>query len=92
MSKQIRVGISGDSGLSILSEGQSMSPDLVDQVIIPYSVPWENDVQLRSVPAQAVGGEEREMGPETLHEATVHGDAPNKGGEYKIRVMFQEYP
>ena len=92
MANTIRVGVQGDDGLFILSEGQTTSLDIVNEVIIPYSVPWENSVQLYSAVPQSVATHERNMGTETLHEATVWGEAPNKGGEYEIELLFMEYP
>lgn len=88
----IRVGIQQEEDIFILSEGKTTSPDEIGDVIIPFSVPWEDNVQLRSIPPEAVASDERKMGTEILHNAVITESAPNNGGEYEIRVIFQEYP
>lgn len=93
-SRSTIVGLALEDGSIIeLAKGRvGPSSDRVDEVIIPASVPWENDVQLFRTPLEFAGSEERSMGGETVWSAEYRGTIPNSHDEFTIEAMFMEYP
>lgn len=82
-----------DGSIEMLSKGLVGPPgDRVDEVIIPTSVPWENDVQLFRAPLEFAGSEERPMGGETVWSAEYRNTIPNARDEFSIEALFMEYP
>lgn len=82
-----------DGSIKVLSMGKvGPSSDRVNQVIIPASVPWEDDVQLFRAPLEFAGSEERSMGGETIWSAEYRNTIPNSRSEFSIEAMFMEYP
>lgn len=82
-----------DGSLEMLPKGLvGPSGDRVDEVIIPTSVPWEDDVQLFRAPLEFAGSEERPMGGETVWSAEYRNTIPNARDEFSIEVIFMEYP
>lgn len=66
--------------------------DRIEEVIIPTSVPWSDDVQLFYAPLTFAGSEERSMGGETVWVAEYIGTIPNSPEEFSIEAVFMEYP
>jgi len=82
-----------DGNLEVLAKGLvGPSGDRVDEVIIPTSVPWKDDVQLFRAPLEFAGSEERSMGAETVWSAEYRNTIPNSRDEFSIEVTFMEYP
>jgi hypothetical protein len=88
------VGISlTDDSIVELAMGMSgPSSDRVSEIIIPTSVPWENDVQLFRAPLAFAGSNERPMGGETIWSAEYRNTIPNSGDEFSIEATFMAYP
>ena len=93
-SKNPVVGLKlNDGSIRTLAQGRvGPSSDRVEEVIIPTSVPWENNVQLFRAPLAFAGSEERPMGGETVWSAEYRNTIPNSSEEFSIEAVFMEYP
>jgi hypothetical protein len=81
-----------DGSLVELSEGMSgPDSDRIEEVFIPVSVPWEDDVQCMPAHLEFAGSEERQMGGETVWSAKYWGATPNGTTEFTVEALFMEY-
>lgn len=91
--KTPRVGVKQKDGtLHVVEEGGGVHPDTVQWVIIPYSVPWEDDVQLIEVDAIEHKMGERQMGADIMYTATFNGSSPDLETHFQIEARFNGYP
>lgn len=93
--KKIVLGlIRKDGSYDTLPEGIATHPEVVDEIVIPISLPWEDNVKLEPLPLAdfAHSGEERSMGEETHYAATFEGTNPSSGENWYIDVSLFEYP
>lgn len=93
-SKSLTVGIiSPDGEYSTLTEGAATHPDSIERIVVPVSLPWEDDVVLITRAPEEVERHERNMGRESYYTVRFEGTVPNSDSQhYSVKVDFHEYP
>lgn len=83
-----------DGDYDTIVEGQAYHPDSVDEIVTQISLPWWDNVVLRSLPLADFGQEahERSMGPEVLYGTRFEGENPSSGDLWFVEVRLFEYP
>ncbi|USZ68869.1 hypothetical protein NGM10_03820 [Halorussus salilacus] len=81
-----------DGSYDTLTQAGGINPAIIDEIVFPLSLPWNDDPVLYGSSLKKVATDERKMGTEITHSARVEDTVPNSDQIWQIEIDIWEYP